>query len=78
VGGGRFAEMTIITILPGEPTIASEQEMKRMNEAAEEAREELVSNLETWRARDVAIWWKKWYMRAGHKRLGRMLVELAP
>jgi hypothetical protein len=26
---------------------------------------------------DVAVWWYAWYMTAGHKRLGRLLVDIA-
>ena len=25
----------------------------------------------------VAVWWKKWYIRAGHKRLARILLQFA-
>ena len=28
-------------------------------------------------ARQVADWWKRWYMEAGHKRLGRVLLKYA-
>lgn len=24
----------------------------------------------------IVLWWKKWYMTAGHKRLGRIILEL--
>ena len=56
----------------------SEQEKQQMDEAAKDARKELVSNLESWSAKEVVRWWKNWYMRAGHRRLARLLVELAP
>lgn len=26
---------------------------------------------------DVANWWKRWYMKAGHKRLGRIIIKYA-
>ena len=26
----------------------------------------------------VAVWWKKWYIKAGHKRLARILLQFAP
>lgn len=26
----------------------------------------------------VAMWWKQWYMKAGHKRLGRILLQYVP
>lgn len=49
---------------------------KDMDKAAEEAGKELRQHFDRWSARDLATWWKTWYVRAGHKRLGRILVEL--
>src|SRR5580658_10105118 len=57
--------------------MSKDEELREMDHAAQEAREELFRNLDSWSARDVAIWWARWYMRAGHKRLGRLLVDLA-
>jgi hypothetical protein len=37
----------------------------------------LEKNLDSWNARDIAVWWSRWYLKAGHKRLGRALVEIA-
>lgn len=54
-----------------------EDTRRQMDEAAQEARGELEQYLNEWRARDVAAWWHKWYMKAGHKRLGRVLVDIA-
>jgi hypothetical protein len=48
-----------------------------MDAAAQEAHAELERHLEDWGVRDVALWWQRWYMRAGHKRLGRVLLEAA-
>lgn len=48
-----------------------------MDTEAVRARRELEPNLDSWRARDVVDWWNRWYLKAGHKRLGRTLVELA-
>lgn len=45
-----------------------------MDEAAEQAAHELVEAIDCWTARDVVGWWSKWYLKAGHKRLGRILV----
>ncbi len=53
-----------------------EAQMKQMDEAAEQAKIELETNIDNLSARDVAAWWVKWYMKAGHKRLGRVLVGL--
>jgi hypothetical protein len=52
-------------------------QLEQMDEDALEAREELERQLEGWQARDVVLWWKRWYMRAGHKRLGRVLVDIS-
>ncbi len=56
---------------------ASQDDVNQMDKAAEQAREELMKNFERWSARDLTAWWSTWYMRAGHKRLGRILVEIA-
>jgi hypothetical protein len=53
---------------------ANEEMMRQMDEAAEQAEIELDQNLDNWLAKDIISWWFKWYMRAGHKRLGRLLV----
>jgi len=50
---------------------------KMMDDAAVQARKELVECFNKWNANDVAAWWKSWYMQTGHKRLGRILVDLA-
>jgi hypothetical protein len=52
-------------------------DMAKMDEAAAEARTKLEKNIGSWSALDVAAWWKESYMSAGHKRLGRILVDLA-
>jgi len=48
--------------------------MRQMDEAGEQAGTELDQNLDSWSAKDIITWWSKWYMRTGHKRLGRLLV----
>ena len=47
-----------------------------MDEAAEEAADELV-NLDPESIKVVATWWNSWFRKAGHKRLGRLLVATA-
>jgi hypothetical protein len=47
--------------------IAKEDIRKRMEKDAEFMKAVLA----------VAVWWKSFYMTAGHKRLGRILVEIA-
>ena len=51
-----------------------EDKSQQFDEAAEQARAELREYFETWSARDLSAWWARWYLKAGHKRLGRILV----
>lgn len=44
------------------------------NDAATEAREELTTNEDF---TDIAQWWNKYYLAAGHKRLGRVILDIA-
>ena len=53
------------------------EQVREMEDAADAAIEELVEHLDEWTAKDVAKWWANWYMKAGHKRLGRRLVEVS-
>jgi len=47
-----------------------------MDAAAEEAKKDL-ENLTEEAVLSMASWWRKWYFKAGHKRLGRLLVTIA-
>ena len=47
-----------------------------MDEAAAQAQTELEQNIDNLSARDIITWWSKWYMKTGHKRLGRILVAM--
>ena len=47
--------------------------MPDMDKAAQDAAQELNPG---WTAQEVAQWWAKWYLKAGHKRLGRLLVTM--
>ncbi|MBF0569356.1 MAG: hypothetical protein HQL18_01085 [Candidatus Omnitrophica bacterium] len=51
-----------------------EEVMKQMDDAAAAAEVELHKNYINWSASDLVHWWSQWYMKAGHKRLGRILV----
>lgn len=55
----------------------TDDQMREMDNAAEEAKKELLAHLSEWTAKDVTKWWAMWYLKAGHKRLGRLLVELS-
>jgi hypothetical protein len=46
--------------------------LEQMDKHALSAREELERQLDDWQAKDVPLWWKR-CMKAGHKRLGRIL-----
>ncbi len=54
-----------------------EAQAKQMDEAAEQAYGELKQNMDGWSAGDLIGWWARWYLKAGHKRLGRMLVAIS-
>jgi len=50
--------------------------LAKMDAAAEEAEKELAT-LDRKAVEILAAWWLKWYITAGHKRLGRLLVKIA-
>ena len=50
--------------------------LAKMDAAAEEAERDLVT-LDQAAVETIAAWWLKWYMKAGHKRLGRIMVKVA-
>jgi len=52
---------------------------EEMDKAAQAAEKELRQRLEAGAAPAlyVAEWWARWYMQAGHKRLGRLMVKIA-
>lgn len=54
--------------------MAQDEGLQQMDEAAEQAALELVEAIDRWTAHDVVGWWSKWYLKAGHKRLGRILL----
>lgn len=51
---------------------------EQMDAAADLAEAEVTAGkFPTMSARQVADWWKRWYLEAGHKRLGRVLLKYA-
>jgi hypothetical protein len=50
--------------------------LAEMDAAAREAEKDLATIDQT-AVETIAAWWLKWYMTAGHKRLGRLLVKIA-
>ena len=60
--------------------IEAKEAMKKLDEAAKEARQELdpkTINAAADPVKEVANWMKKWYPSAGYKRLSKVLIELA-
>ena len=41
------------------------------------AAEELLTTVPADAVQAMALWWEKWYRTAGHRRLGRLLVQYA-
>jgi hypothetical protein len=54
-----------------------DEDLGKMDRAAVEAQFELQQDVHSWSAYDLMDWWSRWYLKAGHKRLGRILVKLA-
>ena len=54
----------------------SEEQLKSMDAAAQAAEADLSGKLAQWSAMDLIAWWGRWYLKAGHKRLGRVLVRI--
>ena len=50
--------------------------LAEMDAAAKEAEKDLAT-LDQATVQTIAAWWSKWYLKAGHKRLGRIMVKLA-
>ncbi|MCX7757729.1 MAG: hypothetical protein N2166_05415 [candidate division WOR-3 bacterium] len=47
---------------------------EEMDQAARQAEEEL-KQIDPQFIEPIAAWWFKWYLKAGHKRLGRILIK---
>lgn len=47
---------------------------EQMDIAAADAQNDLV-NVDPEAVEKVRVWWEKWYRKAGHKRLGRIIVK---
>lgn len=53
---------------------SKEQTIAEMDAAAIDAQNDLV-NVDQESLEKISKWWKKWYLKCGHKRLGRILVK---
>lgn len=53
---------------------------EEMDANARQAQEELIADTEKTEVTvfDVASWWKRWFMKCGHKRLGRIILKFVP
>ncbi len=49
---------------------------EQMDTAAKKAGEELLVMCEAGTVPEVADWWRRWYLTAGHKRLARLLMQV--
>jgi len=64
--------------LKEEHKVFTEADKQKMDDAAADAQNDIVdSSVDLEALRVVANWWKKWVPKAGHKRLGRVLLEHA-
>ena len=57
-------------------TNLTEEDRQKMDSAAIDAQNDL-ENVSDEALAKVANWWKKWYLKAGHRRLARILLEFA-
>ena len=55
----------------------AEFNIEDMDNATKEAEAELAKTVSGEAVAQVAEWFAKWYLKAGHKRLGRLLVKIA-
>lgn len=55
----------------------TDEDKAKMDAAAVEAEQDM-NSIPYDAFADVAQWWKKWYPKAGHKRLARILLQYAP
>jgi hypothetical protein len=71
-----------LELLRAASTLAEDRDSRRgnsqpeMDDAAKRVRPELEQNWRTWTIRDLAVWWERNFWPVGHKRLGRMLIEI--
>ena len=49
---------------------------EQMDTNAQEARKELLIICESGTVPEVADWWRRWYWKAGYKRLARLLMAV--
>lgn len=58
--------------------VFTEEDREKMDKVAQEAEKELTDLIiKDNTISGLANWWKKWYVKAGHKRLARILLQNA-
>ena len=55
----------------------TEEDRQAMDNAAADAENDAAENVPDEALQEVANWWKKWFLKAGHKRLARILLQYA-
>ena len=55
----------------------TEEDKQAMDSAAVDAENDAAENVPGEALQEVANWWSRWYMKAGHKRLARVLLQYA-
>ena len=55
----------------------TEEDKQSMDKAATDAEDDAMENIPGDAMHIVADWWQSWYMKAGHKRLARVLLQYA-
>lgn len=55
----------------------TEEDKQAMGSAAVDAENDAAENVPGEALAEVANWWKRWYIKAGHKRLARILLQYA-
>lgn len=55
----------------------TEEDKQAMDNAAVDAENNAMEDIPGDAMREVANWWKQWYMKTGHKRLARILLQYA-
>ena len=55
----------------------TEEDKQAMDNAAVDAENDSMENVPSDAMHTVANWWQKWYLKAGHKRLARILLQYA-
>jgi len=56
----------------------TDEDRQVMDNAAVDAENDAAENVPDEALAEIASWWKRHYLKAGHKRLARILLQYAP